>query len=61
MPLVRISLRDGKSPEYRRAIADGIHRAMVEALAVPEQDRFQLGRQAWTHLAHRPRLFMGMG
>jgi 4-oxalocrotonate tautomerase len=42
MPLVRISLRAGKSPEYRRAIADGVHRAMVEALAVPEQDRFQV-------------------
>ena len=42
MPLVRISLRAGKSPEYRRAIADGVHHAMVEALAVPEQDRFQV-------------------
>jgi phenylpyruvate tautomerase PptA (4-oxalocrotonate tautomerase family) len=42
MPLVRISLRAGKSPEYRRAIADGVHRAMVEALAAPEQDRFQV-------------------
>ncbi len=42
MPLVRISLRAGKSPEYRRAIADGIHRAMVETLAAPEHDRFQV-------------------
>lgn len=42
MPLVRISLREGKSSEYRRAIADGIHRAMVETLAAPEQDRFQI-------------------
>ena len=42
MPLVRIALRAGKSREYRRAIADGIHRAMVEALAAPEQDRFQV-------------------
>jgi len=42
MPLVRISLRAGKSADYRRAIADGIHRAMVETLAVPEQDRFQV-------------------
>lgn len=41
MPLVRIALRSGKSAAYRRAIADGIHRAMVEALAVPEHDRFQ--------------------
>jgi phenylpyruvate tautomerase PptA (4-oxalocrotonate tautomerase family) len=42
MPLVRIDLRAGKPAEYRRAIADGIHRAMVEALAVPEHDRFQV-------------------
>ena len=42
MPLVRISLRAGKSAEYRRAIADGIHRAMVETLAAPEHDRFQV-------------------
>jgi len=42
MPLVRISLRAGKSAEYRRAIGDGIHRAMVETLAAPEHDRFQV-------------------
>jgi 4-oxalocrotonate tautomerase len=42
MPLVRISLREGKSSEYRRAIGDGIHRAMVETLGVPEQDHFQV-------------------
>ena len=42
MPLVRISLREGTSPEYRKAIADGVHRAMVEALAAPADDRFQV-------------------
>jgi phenylpyruvate tautomerase PptA (4-oxalocrotonate tautomerase family) len=42
MPLVRISLRAGKPAAYRRAIGDGIHRAMVETLAVPEHDRFQI-------------------
>ena len=42
MPLIHISLRAGKSNEYRRAIADGIHRAMVETLAAPEHDRFQV-------------------
>ncbi|HUN61193.1 MAG TPA: tautomerase family protein [Candidatus Sulfotelmatobacter sp.] len=42
MPFVRISLRHGTSPQYRKAIADGIHRAMVEALAVPADDRFQV-------------------
>jgi 4-oxalocrotonate tautomerase len=42
MPLVRISLLAGKPAPYRRAIGDGIHRAMVETLAVPEHDRFQI-------------------
>ena len=42
MPLVRISLRQGTTAEYRRAIADGVHRAMLEALAVPADDRFQV-------------------
>lgn len=42
MPLVSISLREGKTVEYRKAIADGVHRAMVETIAAPEQDRFQV-------------------
>ena len=42
MPLVRIALRKGKSLEYRRAISDSIHRAMVETIKIPEQDRFQI-------------------
>jgi len=42
MPLVRISLRDGKPEPYRRALADGIHRAMVDAITVPPLDRFQV-------------------
>jgi 4-oxalocrotonate tautomerase len=42
MPLVRVALRKGKSPEYRRAVADSIHRAMVETIKIPEQDRFQI-------------------
>ena len=42
MPLVRISLREGTAPEYRKAIAEGVHQAMVEAMAVPAKDRFQV-------------------
>jgi phenylpyruvate tautomerase PptA (4-oxalocrotonate tautomerase family) len=42
MPLVRIAFREGKSPEYRRAVADEVHAALVEAASVPELDRFQL-------------------
>ena len=42
MPLVRISLREGKPAAHRRAIADAVHRALVETIHVPPQDRFQL-------------------
>jgi 4-oxalocrotonate tautomerase len=42
MPLVRISLREGKTETYRRALADGVHRALVEAIEIPAQDRFQV-------------------
>ena len=42
MPLVRIAMRQGKPAQYRRAIADGVHAAMVEAANVPPLDRFQI-------------------
>jgi phenylpyruvate tautomerase PptA (4-oxalocrotonate tautomerase family) len=42
MPLVRISLMRGKPPEYVRAIADGVHRALHETYQTPVHDRFQL-------------------
>jgi 4-oxalocrotonate tautomerase len=42
MPLVRIDLRRGTTPAYRKAIADGVHTAMVEAIAIPADDRFQV-------------------
>jgi 4-oxalocrotonate tautomerase len=42
MPLVRISLLEGKTGEYKKALADGVHRALVEGMDAPAQDRFQV-------------------
>jgi 4-oxalocrotonate tautomerase len=42
MPLQRISIVSGKDFAYRQAIADGVHRALVETLDVPPDDRFQI-------------------
>jgi 4-oxalocrotonate tautomerase len=42
MPLVRIALREGATPEYRKAIADAVHQAMIDAIAIPPKDRFQV-------------------
>jgi phenylpyruvate tautomerase PptA (4-oxalocrotonate tautomerase family) len=42
MPLVRVSMKKGRSAEERRAIADCVHTALVEAIGIPVDDRFQV-------------------
>jgi 4-oxalocrotonate tautomerase len=42
MPFVRIFLRPGTSAEYRKALGDGVHRALVEAIQIPPDDHFQV-------------------
>jgi 4-oxalocrotonate tautomerase len=42
MPLVRVSLREGKSEDYRRAIGKAVNRSLLEAANVPEGDEFQI-------------------
>jgi 4-oxalocrotonate tautomerase len=40
MPVTRIAIREGKSPEYKQALLDGIYEAMRETVAIKEGDRF---------------------
>lgn len=42
MPLARIDLPAGKAAEYRRAVGDIVYEAMIAALKVPKDDRFQV-------------------
>jgi 4-oxalocrotonate tautomerase len=42
MPLVRIDLLEGKTPEYHAQIGQVVYRAMIETLNVPKDDRFQI-------------------
>lgn len=42
MPLVRIDLLQGKTPEYRAQIGEVIYQAMITAINVPPNDRFQV-------------------
>ena len=42
MPLVRISMKTGRTAQQKRQIADAIYDAMRETLNVPEDDRFQV-------------------
>lgn len=54
MPLVEISLRKGRSPEYLRSVGDAIHEALVAEANVPADDRFQIFHQVEPHalIAH---------
>src|ERR1700679_3952500 len=40
MPFARIDLMQGKSPEYRAAVADIVYRGIVDVLKAPDGDRF---------------------
>jgi 4-oxalocrotonate tautomerase len=42
MPRVRISLGEGQDAKFRASIGEGIHRAMVDTINVPPDDRFQI-------------------
>jgi 4-oxalocrotonate tautomerase len=55
MPLVRISLIAGKPDAQKRKIADAAHRALVETISIPAQDRFQIiNEYAKTDLIYDP-------
>jgi len=40
MPVTRIAIHDGKTPEYKRALMDEVYEAMRETVAIKEGDRF---------------------
>src|SRR6516225_3239533 len=42
MPLVRIDLVRGKSPDYRRTLGDIVYKALLDVINVPENDKFQI-------------------
>src|SRR5215467_14353458 len=42
MPLVRIALLAGKPASHKQKISESIHRALVETISIPAQDRFQI-------------------
>jgi phenylpyruvate tautomerase PptA (4-oxalocrotonate tautomerase family) len=49
MPLVRISLRKGKSPEFLRDLSDAVHAALVSTANVPADDQFQIIEELEPH------------
>jgi 4-oxalocrotonate tautomerase len=54
MPLVRISLNTAPSEDFTARVGDSVHRALVDALGIPEGDRFQVITQHETGLVYDP-------
>ena len=55
MPLVRVTLRKGKTPEFLREAGDAIHEALVAQANVPADDRFQIFEEVESdHLIAHP-------
>jgi 4-oxalocrotonate tautomerase len=42
MPFTRIAVRAGKPAEYRKGLAQGIHRALMDVFSAPEDDIFMV-------------------
>jgi len=60
MPLVRITLAQGTGADHRRAIAHGVHQALVETAAVPPDDRFQSVHEVAASDLHWSATYLGL-
>jgi len=59
MPVTRIAIREGKTPEYKQALMDEIYQAMLETVAIKEGDRFMALTEHGEHeFAYGP--FLGL-
>jgi phenylpyruvate tautomerase PptA (4-oxalocrotonate tautomerase family) len=56
MPLVRIAVPNGKTPEFRQAVSEGVQSALVETFNVPKDDLFQVVTEhgPQTGIVHAP-------
>ena len=42
MPLIRVDMIEGRSPDEIKALLDAAHRAVLAAFKVPQRDRYQI-------------------
>ncbi|MGA2927454.1 MAG: tautomerase family protein [Solirubrobacteraceae bacterium] len=59
MPLVRISVKRSESEGFIERVGDAVHRAMAEAIGVPEGDQFQVITEHDEGLVYDP-TFLGI-
>lgn len=42
MPMTKIYLHEGSTPEHRIAISDAIHQSLVDVLGIPDDDKYHV-------------------
>ena len=42
MPMTKIYMRKGSTPAHRRAISDSIHKALIDVLGIPQDDKYHI-------------------
>ncbi len=42
MPMTKVYMRRGSTPEHRKAISDSIHISLVEVLGIPDDDKYHV-------------------
>ncbi len=60
MPLVRIDLAEGKSPEHRKRIGEIVYNAMRETINVPADDKFQIIAEHPLEEMNFPQSYLGI-
>ena len=60
MPLVKVNLLKGRSPEEKDSIASSIQAALVSTLEVPEADRYQLFNEYDAHSFRHTDGYLGL-
>ena len=41
MPLVKVNMLEGKTPEFKKTVFDCIHQGLIDAFEIADWDRFQ--------------------
>ena len=41
MPLVKVNMLEGKTPEFKKTVFDCIHEGLIDAFGIADWDRFQ--------------------
>jgi 4-oxalocrotonate tautomerase len=60
MPLINITLLEGKPESYLQAVGDTLHQALMETWGIPEHDRFHIFHETKAEHFHIDRVMWDM-